>query len=150
MVKIEKVGWREILYFVLVMSMAIFSIYIYDGDDPYGFSMLFFSACAILSYSFFRFTDWIEAGSKIGSEKKKKHEEPTQINVTHIRVALNVLDVEPGFGKRELKRARKLKLATVKQEKKQIGFFDKAGKIENKNKVERIEQSYKNLLEHVK
>ena len=81
-----------------------------------------------------------------------KNEHHTTVNYVQVNynVSLNILGVAPGFGKGELRRARKEKLEIVKQERKQIGFFDKDGKIENKNKVERIEQSYKQLLEHMK
>ena len=100
-----------------------------------------------------------------GKSERTGYETEKQVNVTHVKneynttinivqinynVSLNILGLDPGFGKRELKRARKDKLAIMKQERKQIGFFDKGGKLENRNKVERIEQSYKNLLEHLK
>ena len=141
------------LFLVLVMNvlLAIF---------PKLSGLIFIIGFIVLLGVLIEFTKGEEKGntSKDGRGKpveanvvNVKNEYNTTVNIqVNYNVSLNVLGLDPGFGKRELKRAKKDKLIVVKQERKQIGFFDKDGKVENKNKVERIEQSYKNLLEHVK
>ena len=167
MVKVERAGWMQIIYFLLLFVFSGLSVSVENTAlNGLDMGMMILCGSTIISYSFYRLTGWINSGPKIvNANREEKRERPVQINVMNVRnehqttinivhvnynVSLNVLGVEPGFGKRELKRARKEKLGIVKQERKKIGWFDKDGKIENRNKVERIEQSYKNLLEHVK